>query len=79
MVRRDEADAFVSAGSSGAILVGGQVIVGRIKGVERPPLAPLIPTEKGVSLLIDSAPMWMQGRPIWYSLQRWAPFTWRMW
>ena len=37
----------------GAILVGGQVIVGRSKGVERPPLAPLIPTEKGVSLLID--------------------------
>ena len=53
MVKRGEADAIVSAGSSGAILVGGQVIVGRIKGVERPPLAPLIPTEKGVSLLID--------------------------
>ena len=53
MVKHQEADAFVSAGSSGAILVGGQVIVGRIKGVERPPLAPLIPTEKGVSLLID--------------------------
>ena len=53
LVKNKEADAFVSAGSSGAILVGGQVIVGRIKGVERPPLAPLIPTEKGVSLLID--------------------------
>ena len=53
MVKQKEADAFVSAGSSGAILVGGQVIVGRIKGVERPPLAPLIPTEKGVALLID--------------------------
>lgn len=53
LVKNGEADAFVSAGSSGAILVGGQVIVGRIKGVERPPLAPLIPTEKGVSLLID--------------------------
>lgn len=53
MVKERRADAFVSAGSSGAILVGGQVIVGRIKGVERPPLAPLIPTEKGVSLLID--------------------------
>lgn len=53
MVKQQEADAFVSAGSSGAILVGGQVIVGRIKGVERAPLAPLIPTEKGVSLLID--------------------------
>lgn len=53
MVKKGEADAFVSAGSSGAILVGGQTIVGRLKGVERPPLAPLIPTEKGVSLLID--------------------------
>lgn len=53
MVKHNEADAFVSAGSTGAILVGGQVIVGRIKGVERPPLAPLIPTVDGVSLLID--------------------------
>jgi len=53
MVKHGEADAFISAGSSGAILVGGQLIVGRIKGIERPPLAPLIPTDKGVSLLID--------------------------
>lgn len=53
MVKHNEADAFVSAGSSGAVLVGGQVIVGRLKGIERPPLAPLIPTEKGVSLLVD--------------------------
>lgn len=53
LVKKGEADGFVSAGSSGAVLVGGQVLVGRIKGVERPPLAPLIPTEKGVSLLID--------------------------
>lgn len=53
MVKQKEADAFVSAGSSGAILVGGQTIVGRIKGIKRPPLAPMIPTEAGVSLLID--------------------------
>ena len=53
MVKDGECDAFVSAGSTGAVLVGGQIIVGRIKGVERPPLAPLIPTKKGVSLLID--------------------------
>lgn len=53
LVKKGEADAFVSAGSSGAILVGGQTLVGRIKGIERPPLAPLIPTAKGVSLLID--------------------------
>ncbi len=53
LVKEGACDAFVSAGSSGAVLVGGQVLVGRIKGVERPPLAPLIPTSKGVALLID--------------------------
>ncbi len=53
LVKNGEADAFVSAGSTGAVLVGGQVIVGRIKGVERPPLAPLLPTMKGVTLLVD--------------------------
>lgn len=53
MVKEGTCDAIVSAGSSGAILVGGQLIVGRIKGVERPPFAPLIPTLNGVSLLVD--------------------------
>lgn len=53
LVKEGVCDAFVSAGSTGATLVGGQVIVGRIKGVERPPLAPLIPTEKGCALLVD--------------------------
>ena len=53
MIKNGEADAMVSAGSTGAVLAGGQLIVGRIKGVQRAPLAPLIPTEKGFSLLID--------------------------
>ena len=53
LVKSGECDALVSAGSTGAVLVGGQVIVGRIKGVERPPLAPIIPNVKGVSLLLD--------------------------
>ncbi|RKI92876.1 phosphate acyltransferase PlsX [Parablautia intestinalis] len=53
LVKDGVCGAYVSAGSTGATLVGGQVIVGRIKGVERPPLAPLIPTEKGCALLID--------------------------
>lgn len=53
LVKEGTCDAFVSAGSSGAVLVGGQLVVGRIKGVERPPLAPLIPTLKGASLLVD--------------------------
>ncbi|MFV0364444.1 MAG: phosphate acyltransferase PlsX [Suipraeoptans sp.] len=54
IVKDGKADAFVSAGSSGAILVGGQLIVGRIKGIDRAPMAPVIPTYKGVSLLVDS-------------------------
>lgn len=53
LVHDGKADGFVSAGSTGAVLVGGQFVVGRIKGVERAPLAPLIPTTKGFSLLID--------------------------
>ena len=53
MVKEGQCDALVSAGSTGAVLVGSQVIVGRIKGVERPPLAPIIPNAKGVSLLLD--------------------------
>lgn len=53
LVREEKAQAFVSAGSTGAILVGGTVLVGRVKGVERAPLAPLIPTDKGATLLID--------------------------
>ena len=53
LVKSGECDAYVSAGSTGATLVGGQVIIGRIKGVERAPLAPLIPTKDGVALLID--------------------------
>lgn len=53
LVREGKADAIVSAGSSGALLVGGQLVVGRLKGIDRAPFAPLIPTAKGISLLID--------------------------
>lgn len=54
MVRKGEADAVVSAGNSGALMVGGQGIVGRIRGVQRPPFGTLIPTKKGALLLVDS-------------------------
>ncbi len=48
-----KADAFISAGSTGAILAGGQFVVGRAKGVKRTPLAHLLPTSGEPSLLLD--------------------------
>lgn len=53
MVKDGMADGFVSSGNSGAVLVGGQVLVGKMKGIERAPLAPVVPTMNGVALLID--------------------------
>lgn len=53
LVKEGRADAVVSAGSTGAILAGGQLLIGKQKGIGRSPLAPLIPTENGVALLID--------------------------
>ncbi len=53
LVKEGKADCFVSAGSTGAILVGGQVLAGRLTGVKRSPLAVVIPTSRGRSVLID--------------------------
>lgn len=53
LVHKGEADAFVSSGSTGAVLAGGQAIVKKTRGIQRAPLAPLIPTASGASLLID--------------------------
>lgn len=46
-------DALISAGNTGAIMAGALFIVKRIEGVDRPALAPVIPTEKGPAVLID--------------------------
>ena len=53
LVKKGEAGAFVSAGSTGALLTGATLIVGRIKGVERPALATILPNEKGWTFHID--------------------------
>ena len=53
MLHVGESDAFVSAGSTGALLVGGQTIAGRLPGIKRAPLAVQLPTTKGKSLLVD--------------------------
>ena len=52
-LRNKEVDGFVSAGSTGAVLAGGMFRLGRIPGVERPALAPLMPNGRGHFLLID--------------------------
>ncbi len=52
-IKTGQCDAFVSAGSTGAILAGASVVAGKLKGVMRTPLAPLIPTRTGYCLLTD--------------------------
>ena len=52
-VKEGQATGFVSAGSTGALLTGATVIVGRKKGIERPALGTPIPTQKGFTLLLD--------------------------
>lgn len=52
-VKEGKADAFVSAGSTGAVLTGATVIVGRIKGIERPALGGQLPGRYGKTFMID--------------------------
>ena len=54
MLKEDEGDVFISAGNSGALLTGATLIVGRIKGIDRPALAGILPAYKSQLLLIDS-------------------------
>jgi len=53
LVRDNEADAFVSAGNTGAIMAAATLVLGRLPGVERPALAALLPTRDGTTVLVD--------------------------
>jgi len=53
LVRDDAVKGIISAGNSGALVAGATSVVGRLKGIKRPVIAPLIPTKKGYSLLVD--------------------------
>ena len=54
MLKNGEGDVFISAGNSGALLAGATLLVGRIKGIDRPALAGILPAYKSQLLLIDS-------------------------
>lgn len=54
LLRENHAKAFISAGSTGALLTGATIRLKRLKGISRPALATLLPTAKGFCLLIDS-------------------------
>ncbi|MDR3207236.1 MAG: phosphate acyltransferase PlsX [Oscillospiraceae bacterium] len=54
MLAEGRGDAFVSAGSTGAVLTGATLLVKRIRGIRRAALSPILPTERGGALLIDS-------------------------
>ena len=54
MLKSDEGDVFISAGNSGALLTGATLLVGRIKGVDRPAMAPMLPAYKQSLMLMDA-------------------------
>jgi len=54
LLKKNEADTFVSAGNTGALLAGSLLRIGRIKGIDRPALAPIYPTKKGFAILVDA-------------------------
>ncbi|MGG7143775.1 phosphate acyltransferase PlsX [Clostridium nigeriense] len=54
LVKDKECDAVISAGSTGAFLAGCTLIVGRIKGIERPALAPIMPGKNGSFMIVDA-------------------------
>lgn len=54
MLKSEEGDVFISAGNSGALLTGATLLVGRIKGIDRPALAGILPAYKSKLLLIDA-------------------------
>lgn len=53
-IKEEKDSIFVSAGSTGALLAGGLLLVGRIKGIQRPALTILLPTKKGYTMLLDA-------------------------
>lgn len=64
MLKNGDGDVFVSAGSTGAFMAGGLLLVGRIKGIDRPALCPILPTYDGKGFMLVDAGANTNCRPI---------------
>ena len=76
LVRREPNSVLVSAGNTGALLAGGLLIVGRIKGIDRPALHPYFLIERMVLLWIWELIL-NANQKIWNNLQLWVLFIWK--
>ncbi len=54
LVKEDKADAFISAGNTGAVMASGLFNIGRIKGIKRPPISTVFPSQNGETLVLDA-------------------------
>lgn len=54
LIKENKGDAFISAGNTGALMTGALLLLGRIKGIDRPSLPALVPSKKNMVLLIDA-------------------------
>jgi glycerol-3-phosphate acyltransferase PlsX len=77
LVKEGKADAMISAGNTGALMATGLLIIGRIPGIERPALAPMIPTMDGAGVLaldlganMDASPLHLQQYAVLGSIYR---------
>lgn len=54
LVQNEEVDVFISSGNTGAFMAGGTLLVGRIKGIDRPALTAVMPAYKGSFMIVDA-------------------------
>lgn len=74
MLKSEEGDVFISAGNSGALLTGATLLVGRIKGIDRPALAGILPAYKSKLLLIDAGQIQTVNQLTYYNLHKCLAF-----
>ena len=75
LVKEGRAQAMMTAGNTGAAMIVAKMVIGAIKGVDRPALAAVLPNLRGSTVVWMSVPISIAGRLICDSLQSWATST----